>query len=255
MKQTIPYSGGQRLSFSDFGNREGYPILIQHGLIAGITDFYLFDRLVEAGARLISIARPGYGDSSPYVMRNMAEWGEIVAVLVDQLKLPQFDVLGISSGAPYSYAIAYKLPVRNLYIFGGIPALYDPQIAACWPYPVNREATIPDLQTLAYDLFFSNLSAEDLQQAYIQDSMRNDGFGLAQDFRLRVNDWGFTLADVEAPVYMQHSRDDQSVPFVTAELTARLLPHCRFEVRTGEHFSPELLGSFLQTVVADYFTA
>jgi hypothetical protein len=31
---------------------------------------------------------------------------------VDELKISQFDVLGISSGAPYSYAIGYKLPVK-----------------------------------------------------------------------------------------------------------------------------------------------
>jgi hypothetical protein len=49
---------------------------------ASITDYHLFDRLIEAGTRLICIARPGYGESSRYVMINMAEWGDIVAVLV-----------------------------------------------------------------------------------------------------------------------------------------------------------------------------
>ncbi len=54
-------------------------------------------------------------------------------------------------------------------------------------------------------------------------------------------------------VYMQHSKEDQQVPFVTAEMTARLLPNCRFEVREkGEHFSKEILDQFFKAVVAEY---
>lgn len=255
MKQMLRYGKDHCLSFAEWGNPKGHPILIQHGLIASITDTDLFDRLVEAGARLISMARPGYGESSPYLLKNMAEWGAVVAGLVDELKLASCDVLGMSSGAPYSYAIGYKLPdkVRNLFIFSGIPALYDPQILSFWPYPVNKDADIPELQKLAHDLFFSNLSAEDLRRDDIKDSMMNDCFGLAQDFKLRCSDWGFTLADVKIPVYMQHSKEDH---FITAEMTAKLLPHCRFEIREqGEHFSPELLDNFLKTVVTGYLTA
>jgi pimeloyl-ACP methyl ester carboxylesterase len=242
----LTYGNGQTLSFTDHG--DGFPILIQHGLIASITDYALFDRLLDSGARLISIARPGYGESSPYVMKAMAEWGDIVSVLVDELKLSQFDILGMSSGAPYSYAIGYKLPdkVRNIFIFSGTPALYDDQILSHWPYPVDKNASLSDLETLANDLFFSNLSADDLQRNDIRDSMMNHGFGLAQDFKLRCNDWGFKLSDVEAPVTMQHSKDDPQVPFVTAEMTANLLPHCRFKIREqGGHFSKELLDRFL----------
>ncbi len=199
MKQIIRYGNGNALSFTDYGDRNGFPILIQHGLIAGISDTDLFDRLVEAGTRLISIARPGYGDSSPYLMKNMAEWGEIVAVLVDELKLSQFDVLGMSSGAPYSYAIGYQMPdqVRNLFIFSGTPALYDDQILSCWPYPVNKNASMSELEKLAHDLFFANVSGEDAQRPDIRDSMMNHCFGIAQDFKLRCNDWGFRLSDVK----------------------------------------------------------
>ena len=69
-------------------------------MIASIRDYLLFDRLIELGTHLICIARPGYGNSSPYKMNNMAEWGELIAILANELKLPQFDILGMSSGAP-----------------------------------------------------------------------------------------------------------------------------------------------------------
>jgi len=251
MKQILRYGEDELLSFTDFGNSNGYPILVQHGLIASISEDDLFDRLLEAGLRLIGIARPGYGESSPRAMNVMADWGDIVSVLADELGLAQFDVLGMSSGAPYSYAIGYRLPgrVRNVFIFSGAPALYDDRILAVWPYPVNTQASILELAKLAKDLFFSNLSDEDLRRDDIKDSMMHDCFGIAQDFRLRCNDWGCGLSDVNVPVFMQHSREDDDVPFITAEMTARLLPHCRLDVREGGHFSKESLDEFFRTVV------
>ncbi len=183
----------------------------------------------------------------------MAQWADIVAVLVDQLQLPQFDVLGMSSGAPYSYAIGYKFPrkVRNVYIFSGTPALYDESVLSHWPYPVDRNAGMAELQKLARELFFSNLSAEDLKNEAIRDSMANDCFGIAQDLKLRCQDWGFSLQEVKARVYMQHSRADEAVPFITAELTSKLLPNCTLAIReTGVHFSPEALDDFIRTTVS-----
>ena len=250
------YKNGNVVSYAEYGDQDGDPILIQHGLIASITDHHLFGRLIETGAHLISIARPGYGASSPYVMRNIAEWGEIVAVLVDELGLSQFDVLGISSGAPYSYAIGYRFPkqVRNLFVLSGTPALYDERVLSFWPYPVNRNASITELQTLAYELFFSQLPKEDLDRADIKDSMMNGCFGIAQDLKIRCVDWGFPLSDVKGRVHMRHSKTDNSVPFITAELTSRLLPNCQLEAQEDDvHFSPEVLDNFIKTVIAGYY--
>lgn len=251
MTQIIRYKDGSALSCSEYGDRNGYPILVQHGMIASISDYHLFDQLIESGRRVICIARPGYGESSPYRMENMAEWGEIVFVLVDALKLSQFDVLGMSSGAPYSYAIGYKLPdrVRNIYIFSGIPALYDEKVIEFWPYPVQKNATIVEMEKVAREIFFLNVTKEDLLRNDIKDSMMNDCFGVAQDLRLRGMDWGFTLSEVRQPVYMQHSRTDSGVPFMTAEMTAKLLPHCQLEMRDGEHFSEDTLDRFIRNTI------
>lgn len=65
MRQSLLYKNKNVLSYSDFGNKNGFPILLQHGLIASIEEYDLFESLVELGTRLISIARPGYGESSP----------------------------------------------------------------------------------------------------------------------------------------------------------------------------------------------
>lgn len=256
MYHTLRYKGENVLSYADFGDRSGFPILIQHGLIASIRDCALFERLLDLGTRLICIARPGYGESSPYRMAAIAEWGEIVAGLVAKLNLAQFDVFGISSGAPYSYALGYTCPaqVRTIFILSGLPALYDARVLAQWPYPVTKNASLTELEKLAAELFFSGVADADLQQNDMRDSMRNNGFGVAQDLGLRGEDWGFQLADVTAPVYMQHSRFDPAVPLVTAERTAGLLAKCKLAIQeTGEHFSQELLNEFITTVMARHY--
>ena len=50
---------------------------------------------------------------------------------------------------------------------------------------------------------------------------------------------------------MQHSKQDEAVPFITAYLTSKLLPNCRLETREqGGHFSPETLDEFIKNVIA-----
>ena len=140
MIQTISYGDGQRLAFTEYGDPSGYPILVQHGMIASIEEVELFEVLLSRKVRLVCIARPGYGDSSPYLMENLAEWGELTGCLIRELRIFRFDILGMSSGAPYSYAIGRRFPhlARRIYIFSGTPALYDEAVRAVWPYPLTE---------------------------------------------------------------------------------------------------------------------
>ena len=258
MLKTIQYAHGATLSYAVFGSPGGFPILIQHGLIASIRSAHLFERLIETGARLICSARPGYGESSPYPMKDVGEWGEITAVLADELNLPSFDVLGISSGAPYSYAVAHQLPerVRNVFILSGTPALYDENVQSHWPYPLDRAASLAAMQSLARELFFANLSPADLASDDIRDAMRNDAFGVGLDLKIRCRAWGFDLSEVKARVVMRHSRADESVPLITAQRTANLLSDCALEIReTDAHFCQEVLDDFICTRIAPYYRA
>ena len=252
MMYSTGYNNGSILSYAEYGSKSGYPVIIQHGLIASIKDFHFFHSMIDAGLRLICIARPGYGESSPHVLENMAEWGDVVSDLVEGLGLPFFDLFGISSGAPYSYAIARSLPdrARNVFIFSGTPALFDRRVVSVWPHEIDRNATIPELQEKAKKLYFCNISRDARLQNDIIDSMKNDCFGIALDFKLRCNRWGFDLAEVRQNVFMQHGRNDNLVPFEAAEITSAMLPNCLLETRdTGHHFSNEILDEYIRNTV------
>lgn len=252
---TLPEAGGS-LAIAEYGDKNGYPILIQHGLIASIKDHRIFQRLERSGARVICMARPGYGESTPSIMSNIVEWSDLVAILVDELQLEQFDVLGMSSGASYGYAIGYRFPerARNIYIFSGIPALYNAEVASHWQYPIDKNANIADLQKVAREYFFPGVTDQDLHRNEIKDSMMSDCFGIALDLKIRCRDWGFSLSDVKQHVYMQHSRFDNSVPFITAEITSKLLPNCTLFIKENDvHFSAEALDDFIKTVILDNY--
>ena len=134
------------LAYNDFGNSNGFPILVQHGTMASIKDTGYFDNLGKI-ARIICIARPGYGESSPYVLQNLLEYGTITAKLVKELGIDKFDILASSAGALYGYAIAkaYSDRTRNVYVYSGTPALYDSEVQKNWPFPnimAERTATL-----------------------------------------------------------------------------------------------------------------
>lgn len=252
MIKSILYKNGHRLAYTDYGDPDDFPVLVQHGLIASIRESQLFQALVKGGRRVISTARPGYGESSPYAMQNVAEWGEITSLLAKELGLARFDVLGISSGAPYSYAIGAKLgeQVRNLFILSGTPALYAESVQARWRFPLDLNASLDSMQQTAREVFFNHLSAEALENPAVQDSVRNECFGPGLDLQIRPRDWGFRLNQVRSRVYMRHSRADEAVPLVTAKLTASLLPDCQLDIRENEtHFSQVVLDDFIRTSV------
>jgi pimeloyl-ACP methyl ester carboxylesterase len=174
------------------------------------------------------------------------------ARFVEDLGLTHFDVLGMSSGAPYCYAIGSRFPekARNLFIFSGIPALFDHEIQTHWPFDVKANASIREMQQLARGLFFSNLTEEDLCKDEIKDSMSHDCFGIGLDFRLRGMDWGFKLEDLKQTVLIRHARFDPAVPFITAELTSRMLSNCSLFVEENEiHFSEAAISVFFQSVI------
>ncbi len=53
---------------------------------------------------------------------------------------------------------------------------------------------------------------------------------------------------------MHHSKADNSVPFITAQITSELLPNCRLDIKEDDaHFSQEVMNDFVKTVMADYY--
>ena len=84
----IDLDGGIRVAANDLGPSSEFPIVVHHGLIASIRDVALFACLVDAGRRVLLLARPGYGNSAPVVLPNVAGWGALAEAVLDALHRP-----------------------------------------------------------------------------------------------------------------------------------------------------------------------
>ena len=109
----IELRDGRTLSYAEYGDPNGKPILAFHGLPGSRLSWGLLpDCPIDSGVRLIGLDRPGYGGSAPNPGRTLQSWAEDVRAFVDQKELESFCVLGVSGGGPGALACAAMMPER-----------------------------------------------------------------------------------------------------------------------------------------------
>jgi pimeloyl-ACP methyl ester carboxylesterase len=108
----ITLRDGRRLAYCEWGNRDGRPIVVCHGAPGSRVFGPQAETTAEAGVRLITVDRPGYGRSSPRPGRQILDWPADLAQLTTALGVEEFDVAAHSSGGPYALACAHALPGR-----------------------------------------------------------------------------------------------------------------------------------------------
>lgn len=112
-EEVISLSDGRLLSYAEFGDKDGIPLLYLHSALG--CRFEISPNrssLTKLGIRLIVPERPGIGKSSPLIGRSVLDWVDDCSELLDHLRLPTTNVLGYSVGANYALALAYKIPHR-----------------------------------------------------------------------------------------------------------------------------------------------
>jgi pimeloyl-ACP methyl ester carboxylesterase len=131
---TIKLKDGRLLAFKEFGDKNGIPVIFQHGIGNSRLARHPFEKLtIETGIKLITVNRPGYGESSPQPRRTFLNWPPDIEQLVNQLKIDKFGVLDHSGGASYSLAIAYKMNdrVSKVVLASPLGQLNVPGIRSC----------------------------------------------------------------------------------------------------------------------------
>src|SRR4051794_8186544 len=108
----IALRDGRRIAYCEWGDRDGLPIILCHGAPASRLFGPDPDATAQAGVRLITVDRPGYGRSDPRPGRQILDWPADVEELAAAIGVQEFDVLGHSSGGSYALACAYQLPDR-----------------------------------------------------------------------------------------------------------------------------------------------
>jgi pimeloyl-ACP methyl ester carboxylesterase len=108
---------GRALEVLTGGAEDGYPLLFHGGTPSAAAPYDRLDEaFVEAGLRLVTYSRPGYGGSTP---RDIGEGQPRIAddvpdslSVLDHLGIDQFITLGWSGGGPRALACAALAPER-----------------------------------------------------------------------------------------------------------------------------------------------
>jgi pimeloyl-ACP methyl ester carboxylesterase len=267
---------GRELAYTDIGAVDWPCVLFFHGAPSSrLRLAYLEERFLEAGVRVVSPDRPGYGASSPQPGRSLADWPTDITALADALGLDRFMVAGHSSGGAYALACAARLAQRvsACIILSGVTDMAWPDSWEGYPDTERELMRLPDEETAIawcvqrFGVDGSGFIAAsgfqlaepderlyaDAETARLLASARAEAFrqgvaGYAQDIVVQGRPWPFPPSTIAAPVQIAHGDLDTVLPLAHSRHTSELIPGSRLSVMPGHgHFS--ILGE-LPTMAA-----
>lgn len=258
--QSLTLPDGRQLSFVEFGNKNGYPVLYFHGTPSCCLEPSMIgdEVFIQHNLRIISPSRPGMGRSDTHKNRTFIDWTKDTIALADHLNIEKFAILGYSGGAPYTLACALKIQERltSAVIVSGAGQMNQPEVrnnlslkhrifwkvADRFPFllpivlnKMKQFREVPDEEILArvkknmpkadFELFKQKerlaLSKKGLDETF------RDIKGVAMDVRLPVRPLGFNLGDIHFPITFFHGREDNTVPVEVVEWMVPRIPNAR----------------------------
>jgi pimeloyl-ACP methyl ester carboxylesterase len=253
-------ANGRTLRLYDDGAADGPVILVLHGTPL---NGYLFGPHVrdaeDRGIRLVGYDRPGYGGSTVFPGRSVADVVDDVRVIADALEVERLGVWGVSGGGPHALACAALATDRvaavaslasvapidaegfdwlagmgqtNLDEFGA--AMRGP--AALEEYLESQERGLKAVTTegviAALGQLLTPVDAQALDgevgeyfAGCMREAVRPGIAGWRDDDLAFVKPWGFSLAQIEAPVLLLHGEHDLFVPFAHGKWLAERIPN------------------------------
>ena len=266
----MPVGPRRVLGYAAWGDPAGKLVLWHHGTPGARRQVPLVARRTadRLGIHLVSVERPGVGDSTDYCYRTIREWAIDAGIVADHFGHDEMAVVGLSGGGPYALACAHEMPerVRAVGLLGSVSPVVGPDtapgssivnLAVLFQWlldPLRRIAgpalwlavqpAIP-LTHWIVQAYASRmppgdqevLSDPEMQAVVIDDIVHASRarFGaVAHDVALFGRDWGFSIGDIDVPVFWWHGDADNIIPLTHAEHSTELLRECQLEVRPGE---------------------
>ena len=279
--------GTRRLTFAEFGDPDGTPVFLFHGLPATRLFRHPDDALTASlGIRLITADRPGLGLSDRQPGRAVLDWADDVSALADVLKLGSFAVLGHAAGGPYAAACAYRLPgrVTKAAIVNGLPPVHGKHFGRRahfrlpWPslspgvlkvrwmlniglwyawhtrhnghqHPRVWASLLKNCAEADCALFTDSPELRDMMETGLEELFQAAYCGYADDVRALMRNWGFRLEEIQVPVTFWCGESDANVPPSAALRMARAVP------RSSLHSIPQtghyMLLSHWEAILSD----
>lgn len=266
---------GRRLAWAEWGPPDGTAVLFCPGAATSRWLGFGGDAVEAAGIRLVSVDRPGLGDSDPDPGRTLVSWAEDVRHLAEARELWLLATVGFSQGAPFALALAAGGLVRAAAVVSGSDELAHPRFARTLEPPiramVDTTADDPDGAAASFADFGSADALWDvvigtshaLDRAVYTDPLFERAFrralreafaqgpaGYARDTVLAMSRWPFDPARITVPVHLWYGEYDTSPvhsPDQGGSL-ARVMPGAT------RYLIPDAAGSLLWTHAEEILT-
>jgi pimeloyl-ACP methyl ester carboxylesterase len=273
------------MSYAEFGDPRGLPVLAIHGTPGSRFMFGLTDQAArERGLRVIAPDRPGYGRSEYRRNTSLMRSAEDFISLADALDLKRLAVIGVSGGGPHAIATVSAIPnrVALLALVSPVGPVAEcrkqvrmsrmhrliftrmgrsPQ--ACATFFWSLRGMVRLAPGVAYRALQQRVTRSDQGvlgrpevkanlQAAIREGLKPGIKGALQDLRLFCSPWGLALPEVDVPTVVWQGSDDTIVPANAAYYLARQLPNCRLDViqEAGHYWGFANFARVLDTVRA-----
>lgn len=282
-RATATMSDGRRLSFDVSGRADGPAVMYFHGAGDSRLARPPGDDLVsEAGVRLISVDRPGYGGSDPAPGRTLMSWADDAAALADTLAIDDFVVLAWSAGGAYALACAAAIPdrVSACALYGSVVPTsmpgYDEGLddmgrrvkAGAQERPDELREVLRAFASNPVEFALGLVRGEEAGDEVLADeavlaqmtanareAFAQGADAMTDDFLLLYGPWQFALDTVRCPVTVASGELDRFSPPAWGQWLADQLPAGRFKAFPGRNHSgfvqapvfKELLGTLVST--------
>lgn len=261
---TLP--SGRRLAWAEYGDKFGKAIFYFHGWPSSrLAAAYLAPLAKKFQARIISIDRPGIGQSDFQPQRQITDWPTDVLAVAQHLDIKKFAIMGVSGGGPYAAVCAAKIShfLTRCAIVVGLAPPAIPNILTGLPFLSNwswsHYGQWPWLRQFASTLQLLNLRygpalglhrfffAAPADRQYLNNSrlrakihhnsveaFRQGSQGVATELQLYCQDWGFSLAEISLPVLLYYGESDRNVTQQMAAYYQQHIPQAVLKVYPHE---------------------
>jgi pimeloyl-ACP methyl ester carboxylesterase len=256
---------GRALGHAEYGDPAGKPVLFFTGAPSSRFLHPPTETTEKLGARLVVLERPGFGLSDFQPRRTLLDWPDDVVAAADALGIDRFAVAGISAGAPYAAACAYKIPQRltRVAIISGVGPMDQPgaieemprvrqlgtKVARNAPWLLRPILWLVNNPHRDPERFFQRmlsgnsdddralLSRPKMKAMMMRNYLEATSAGMrgfARESIIVSNPWGFRPEDITVPVYLWHGEEDANVSLTAARHLASAIPNCQATFIPGE---------------------
>ncbi|MBO6795018.1 MAG: alpha/beta hydrolase [Balneolaceae bacterium] len=275
--RSIVLSDNRSLAYESYGYQNGFPIIALHGLPGSRIWFKTDDDIATSlGVHLITVDRPGYGQSDINPAHSFLSFARDLNELIQFLDIEEHSILGVSGGgtfaAAYAFQASHKLKKVGListvkpFESGKPPkemafanrvffslARFFPTLLRFFLHQQKKaldhkpeDYLISSQKNVAHLCEYDQIIMQDSEIAetmylHITEAYRNEVNGAVQEAILFTQPWGFELKSIETQVELWHGTADTLAPISMVKEMSQYFRNCNehFLVDKGHFISEE----------------